>query len=80
MISMKTYAGGLYGIEAGEVKDEQVASMSAAVMDVFNRKNNRHDVDWFYSTSHNGKNLDPQVQVVTRRVIVVRKAVAENQN
>ena len=56
-------------LEGSDMTDKQVASLSVAATDAFKKRNNRHDVDWFYTTCSQGRDIDPQIQIVLRRVV-----------
>lgn len=73
-IRAKVHAGTFYGIEGSDLTDTQVASLSAATIQVFKQTNSRYDVDWHYATCSHGKDLDPNVQVVLRRIVGLRRA------
>ena len=76
-IRVKVYACLFYGIEANDLTEKQLASISAAVIDVFQGRNDNHDTDWFYATCSEGKDLDPVNQVLVRRCLEFRRAVCK---
>ena len=67
----------MYGIEGSDVTEKMVAKMAAAVMDVFRSSNDAHDADWMFIALSNGtaKEVDPIVQLLTRRCLELRRAV-----
>ena len=74
------YAGAFYGVEAAQVSPAKLAKMSAAVIDVFRSRNNSHNADRFFATLTSAKNdLDPTVQIFTRRVLQVRRTCSKKE-
>ena len=68
----------MYGIEAASASPIKVASLIAAVIDVFRSRNNNHNANQFFSTISGSKNdLDPQVQIFARRVLQVRRTACK---
>lgn len=49
-VGANVQAGTFYGIEESDMTDRQATAFSAATIDVFKKRNNRLDVEWFYST------------------------------
>lgn len=47
IIRTEIHAGAFYSIETADYTDRQLADMTIATIDVFKKRNNRHDVDWF---------------------------------
>ena len=79
-IAAKVYAGAFYGVEAAQVTPAKLAKMSAAVIDVFRSRNNSHNADRFFATLTSAKNdLDPTVQIFTRRVLQVRRTCSKKE-
>ena len=78
-ILTKVYAGILYGVEGSDITEVMTARISAAVIDVFRRKNDNHDADWFYTTFSDASSseLDPTVQILTRRCLELRRAICK---
>ena len=76
-IRTKIYPGLFYGIEVNDLSERQLASISAAVIDVFAGRNDNHDADWFYATQSIGGDLDPTVQVLLRRALELRRCVCK---
>ena len=71
-IATKTFAAAFYGIE--------VAQLTAAIIYVFRSKNDPHKVDWFFASFfEDKKDLDPIVQIFTRRALQIRRTVCKNQ-
>ena len=75
----QVYAGMLYGVEGSDITESMTAKISAAVMDVYRSRNDIHDADWFYTAASNGsgKELDPVVQILTRRCMEFRRAICK---
>jgi hypothetical protein len=60
-IISKIYAGAMYGVEAAGATPVKVASLTAAVIDVFKSRNNNHNANQFFSTIIGSKDdLDPR--------------------
>lgn len=76
-IRVKIQAGALYGIEGTDYTDKQIARLSAKTIDVFKKRNNRYDLDWWYATCSHGPDLDMALQIFVRRVIGFRRAYAK---
>ena len=77
-IISKVYAGAMYGVEAAGASPVKVASLTAAVIDVFKSRNNNHNANQFFSTITGSKNdLDPKVQIFARRVLQVRRTACK---
>ena len=49
-IRTKIYAAAMYGVEAAEIAPAKIASMTAAVIDVFKSRNDNHNADRFFTT------------------------------
>ena len=47
-ILAKVYAAAFYGIEAAEAPVAKIATLIAAIIDVFRSRNDNHNVDWFF--------------------------------
>ena len=62
-ITVKIPAGFFYGIEANDLKENQLARIGAAVIGAFKGSNDNHDIDWFYATSSHEKDLGLVVQI-----------------
>ena len=68
----------MYGIEAVGVTPKKIASLAAAVIDVFKNRNNNHNANQFFSTITGSKvDLDPQVQIFARRAMQVRRTACK---
>ena len=77
-INTKVYAAGLYGVEAAGIPIAKIAKLTAAVIDVFRSKNNSHNTNMFFSTlTEDDNELDPMVQILTRRVLQLRRACSK---
>ena len=77
-IISKVYAGAMYGVEAAGATPTKVASLTAAVIDVFKSRNNNHNANQFFSTITGSKvDLDPQVQIFARRAMQVRRTACK---
>ncbi len=78
-VLVKVFAGLFYGVEGNDLTSRQVASVSAAVLDVFRSRNDVHDADWFYVTLNDNTNrdLDPVTQILTRRCLQLRRAICK---
>jgi len=64
VIHSKIYAGALYGVEAPGATPAKVASLTAAVVDVFKSRNNNHNANQFFSTIVASKSdFDPAAQI-----------------
>ena len=59
VIWAKFYAGIFYGMEAKDLSQGKLATLTASVTDVFRARNNNHDTDWFFACCSEGKGLDP---------------------
>ena len=60
-IISKVYSGAMCGVEAASASPVKVASLTAAVIDVFKSRNNNHNANQFFSTISGSKNdLDPK--------------------
>ena len=74
VIHAKVYAGALYGVEAAQVTPSKLAKLSAAVIDAFRSRNDNHNADRFYATTTIAtKDLDPVIQVFSRRAMQIRR-------
>ena len=74
VINGKVYAGALYGVEAARIVPAKMARLSAAIIDAFRVRSDNHNADRFYTTITKAKDeLDPVLQVFSRRVIQVRR-------
>ena len=80
IILAKVFPGCLYGIEGGDLSDKQLATLAAAVVDAFHSNNNYHDTELTIQTLTNfgGKDLDPVSQILKRRVLELRRAIAKD--
>ena len=68
----------MYGVEAAAASPAKVASLTAVVIDVFKSRNNVHNANQFFTTiTGNSNDLDPQVQILARRVLQVRRAACK---
>ena len=77
-IHTNVYAAALYGIEAAQVAPDKIGKLTAVVVDAFQSRNNSHNVDKFFTTITNDDNeLDPMVQILTRRVLQLRRACSK---
>ena len=77
-IATKTFAAAFYGIEAAEIATAKVAQLTAAVIDVFRSRNDFHNVDWFFAAFfEDKKDLDPIVQIFTRRALQIWRTVCK---
>ena len=67
------------GSRGAGVSETMIAKMAAAVTDNFRSKNNFHDADWFFTSLTNGskREVDPMVQILTRRCLEFRRAVCK---
>ena len=73
-INGKVYAGALYGVEAARIVPAKLARLGAAIIDAFRVRNDNHNADRFYTTITKARDeLDPVVQVFSRRVMQVRR-------
>ena len=73
-ILSKIYVGAFYGVEAAGASPAKVASLAAAVIDVFKSRNNNHNGNQFFSTITGSRSdLDPVAQIFARRVLQIRK-------
>lgn len=78
-ILAKVYAVAVYGIEASKVPMRRTAELTTFVVDVFRSRNNTHDTDWFLATFTDDKrDIDPQSQILTRRVLQLRRTYCKN--
>ena len=74
VINGKVYAGAFYGVEAAKIVPAKLARLSAAIIDAFRVKNDNHNADRFFTTITKAKDeLDPVVQVLSRRVMQIRR-------
>ena len=76
-ILTKVYAGAFYGIGANDLGCRNLDALSSAVMGVFRQKNDYHDSDLFYATALGTADLNPVVQLLTRRVLEFRRAICK---
>ena len=77
-IIAKVYAGAFYGIEASEIAARYVIDLTVVVIDVFRSKNNMHVADCFFATYLNdGKDFDPQSQILCRRAMQARRSLCK---
>ena len=68
VILSKSYAGALRGVEAAGASPTKVASLTAAVIDVFKSRNNNHNANQFFSAMTGSKNdLDPVTHIFARK-------------
>ena len=75
IIQAKIYAGGLRGVEAARATPQQSATLAAAVIDMFRSKNKIHNADRFFASMAKTRNeLDPVAQILSRRVLQIRRA------
>ena len=75
VINGKIYAGAFYGVEAAKIAPAQMARLSAAIIDAFRVRNDNHNADRFFTTITKAKDeLDPVVQVLSRRVMQIRRS------
>ena len=73
-INGKVYAGALYGVEVATIVPAKLARLSAAVIDAFRVRSDNHHADRFYTTLTKAKDeVDPVVQVFSRRVMQIRR-------
>lgn len=78
VILPKIYAGALYGVEAAGASLTKVASLTAAVIDVFKSRNNDHNANQSFSTMTGSKSdLDPVTQILPRRVLQIRRTACK---
>ena len=58
-----------------------VASLTAAVIDVFKSRNNNHNANQLYSTITGSKNdLDPLAQMLARRFLQIRMTACKRKD
>ena len=72
----KNYAGDLYGCKGSDLSDKALARLIANVLDVFRSATDRHDAGLMLSEigSTPGRELDPCIQILKRRVLEMRRA------
>ena len=64
-----------------ESPQTKIASLAAAVIDVFKSRNNNHNANQFFSTITRSKNdLDPVAQIFARRVMQIRRTACKKPN
>ena len=77
-ITIKNLAGALYGTEAGEATCYRIKQLTADIIDVFRSRNDHHVTGWFFSNFLTDKvDLDPIVQIFTRRVLQLRRTTCK---
>lgn len=76
-IRTNIFPGLFYGIEANDLTEKQLAAVAAAVMDVLAGKNDNHDVDRFFVSRSEGKDLDPASQLLLRRGLELRRCICK---
>ena len=70
-----------YGVESAGASPAKVASLTAAVIDVFKSRNNNHNANQFFSTITGSKNdLDPVTQIFARRVLQLRRTACKKRD
>ena len=70
----------MYGIEAAEIAPQRIAQVAANVIDVFRSKHDKHNDTLFFATLTEAKNdLDPVVQIATRRILQMRRTAAKQE-
>ena len=75
IINAKIFAAAFYGIEAAEVAPAKIAKLAAAIIDTFRDRNNSHNANKFFTVMSKDKDdMDPVVQILTRRVLQTRRA------
>ena len=80
-VHAKVFAAALYGIEAAHLPIAKIAKLSIKIIDIFRSRNDDHNVDFFFSSMATDKcELDPMAQILSRRVMQVRRACAKNQD
>ena len=73
-ILTRVFAGAFYGVEAARITPAKLAKFGADIIDTFKQRNNNHNVDRFYATTTKAKDdLDPVTQVMSRRVLQMRR-------
>ena len=79
-IHTKVYAAALYCIEVAQVTPDKIGKVVAAVVYAFRSRNNSHNVDKFFTTlTHDDNELDPMVQILTRRVLQLQRACSKQE-
>ena len=77
-IAAKTYASAFYGIEAASIAIAKINQLTAAAIDVFRSRNDKHNVDWFFSAFfEDQKDLDPIAQIFARRALQIRRTACK---
>ena len=77
IIRAKTYPGVMYGIEPNDFTEQQFAMLASAVIGVFTRRNNMHDVDCFVATCSEWPEGDPVTRVIVRSCLEVRRTICK---
>lgn len=57
--------------------ERQLADLTAAVIDVFSSKNDKHGIERFFTTRSDGKDLDPVGQLFVRRGLALRRCISK---
>ena len=77
IVRTKVYPWLSYGTETSDLSETDLAMITAAVLDVHMARNDKHDVDWAFTTRADGQDLDPVGQLVVRRMLELRRAVCK---
>ena len=70
----------LYGAETTMVAKATMAKLRTAIMDVIGPGSAKRSVEIAFDFTESSKELDPQVYVLTKRVLELRRNIAKNQN
>ena len=80
VLRAKVIPAALYGVETVPTRDKQVSKLTAAFVKALTRGGPRHDVDLVFS-SHTGEvDLDPQAQILLRRIMTRRRVTAKKKS
>ena len=77
IIRVKVLSVALYGIEVADFTEREYATLTTAILAALTANSSRKDVEWTFTTSSFGSDLDPVVQALTRRCMAVRRAIAK---
>ena len=73
VIRTKTNPGALYGVEACPVNRDALATYRASMVDALAETKNNRSSDLVFALSCDGQDLDPEVDILRRRAVAMRR-------
>ena len=79
IIRAKIFPTVFYGIEAVDLNDDQLATLTSAILDVLaTSKNKTRNLDHTFAANSHGADLDPVGQILVQRTATIRRTLAKH--